>query len=297
MTDTLFPENNTKMNTFDHCCSFCLDPGHNIRTCSDIRIENGWRDILRRSNIIRLLENNNDEDLRDVRVYLETFPELLLTAVAIKFAQSYASDSTQMKINAICWWIYREASRYETLSIEEKGAFLHWMDPDTYLPDGTIIPADDLPEVAVDSDSDLPDLISDDESDNGFIPLTPNVPVSHHLIEPILLCMESAEELGQYSECPICFEEDKTLLDMNTTSCDHSFCHSCIIRHLRRKVDCPMCRAPVRTLQVRQSEHYDAVMEAFGPIRRTSIPVNMTMNIPGVIERFINIIPGRRYVG
>ena len=294
MTDTLFPENNIIMNTNDRCCSFCLDPGHNIRTCSDIRIENGWRDILRRSKF-----HQGPFDEEGLRVYLQHFPDILLKAVAVKYAQSLADHSVEIKINNICLAIQREVVRFHAFSTEEKNAFLHWMDPSTYLPDGSIFPDDYLnePILEVDSDSDIPDLIIDDESDDGFIPLTPNVPISTHLIEPLLLCTESADELGQYSECPICFEEDRTLLDMNTTSCEHSFCHSCIIRHLRRKNDCPMCRAPVRSLQVRQTEHYDAVMEAFGPIRRSLLPVNIPLNIPGIIHRFINTIPTRRYIG
>ena len=144
------------MNHSDRCCSFCLDPGHNIRTCSDIRIENGWRDILRRADFIQG-SHINDEDLSNIiSNYLQTFPELLLTAVAIKYAQSYASDSVETKINNIRMWIYREAARYESLSQEEKNAYLHWLDPGTYLPDGTIL-------VDLVDDSDMPELVSDDD--------------------------------------------------------------------------------------------------------------------------------------
>jgi hypothetical protein len=279
------------------CCSFCLDPGHNIRTCSDIRIENGWRAILRRANIV---EGSpiNDEDVSNVRVYLQTFPEILLTAVAIKYAQSYVSDSTETKINNICMWLYREEARHQSLSDEDRFVYLHWLDPGRYLPDGTIIPDDD----------DIPELVTDDEEDD-FIPFNDVNPVSTRLIEPFLLCMESAEELGKYSECPICFEEDVTLLDMNTTSCEHSFCHSCIMRHLRRRQDCPMCRRQVTTLQVRQSEHYEEVKNAFGPItRNTRIRIFQTQDdtfesnppLPASILRRIQPLdlPSRhRYIG
>lgn len=118
------------------------------------------------------------------------------------------------------------------------------------------------------------EYITDDEIDDEFIPLTSNVKISTHLIEPLLLCTESADELGQYSECPICFEEDINILDINTTYCQHSFCHSCIMKHLRIKNDCPLCRSTVRTLQVRQSEHYDEVMKAFGTIHiNTPLPI------------------------
>ena len=238
-------------------CSFCSEPGHNIRTCSDIRIENGWRDILCRSNFIRF-PNLNDDVLEDVQTYLQTFPTLLLTGVAVQFAQSHVSDSVETKINNIRLWIYREAARYESLPEEEKGGYLYWLDPGTYLPDGTL-----LPDLEDDFD-DLPDLVTDDEDD--FIPFNDVTPISNYLIEPRLLCTESADELAAQCECPICFEEDRTLFDMNTTSCQHSFCHSCIMTHLRIKNSCPMCRTTVTTLQVRKTENYDEVNEVFGPI-------------------------------
>jgi hypothetical protein len=252
------------------CCSFCDEPGHNIRTCTDYRIENGWREILRRADFIRGLD---DEGLENVIHSLQTFPPLLLTAVAVKYAQSYANDSMETKLNNIRLWIQHETARYESLSQEDKFAYLHWLDPGTYLPDGTIIPHDD----------DVPELVTDDEDEDDFIPVNDINPVSTHLIEPFLLCIESADELAEQCECPICFEEDRTLLDMNTTSCEHSFCHSCIMRHLRTKDSCPMCRTTVRTLQVRQAEHYDEVKEAFGSITRHT-PIRIFQAPDGTFE-------------
>ena len=42
-------------------------------------------------------------------------------------------------------------------------------------------------------------------------------------------------------DCPICYN---TLSDINvcTTNCGHSFCMNCMIKHLKNKTDCPMCR-------------------------------------------------------
>jgi hypothetical protein len=280
------------------CCSFCDEPGHNIHTCTDVRIENGWRDILRRANI-QQGSFLDDEGIANVIHSLQTFPTVLLTAVAVQYAQSYVDDSMETKLNNLRSWIQHEASRYETLSHEDKCVYLHWLDPGTYLPDGTILPNDD----------DIPELVTDDDDDDGLIPFNDSNTVSTYLIDPFLLCIESAEELGQYSECPICFEEDRTLLDMNTTSCEHSFCHSCIMRHLKRRQDCPMCRTQVTTLQVRQSEHYDEVKNAFGPITRDT-PISIfpmpdgtfesTPPLPASILRRIRPLdlPSRhRYVG
>lgn len=240
-------------------CSFCAEPGHNIRTCSDIRIPNGWRDIIRRSKIH---EGPLQEEL--LRSYLLTFPYRVLQGVSVQYAESLAQDSIDTQIDNICLAIHREAARYEILSTEEKNAFLHWMDPSTYLPDGTIIPDDDFPEVEWGTIDTPPDI----EWGPDFIPFSDDHPLFSYLIEPLLLCLETNEELGQLHECPICFREEITLLDMNTTSCQHSFCHSCIMTHLKYKNNCPMCRASIKTLQVRHQEHYDNVNELFGPITK-----------------------------
>jgi hypothetical protein len=104
-----------------------------------------------------------------------------------------------------------------------------------------------------DSEDDMPDLVAINEDE--FI--------STQLIEPVFI------EGGEYIECSICFDEEKTLLDLDTTACMHSFCHSCIMKHLKRKVDCPMCRASVKTLQVRRQENFDEVNKTFGLITQS----------------------------
>jgi len=227
------------------CCSFCDEAGHNIRTCNDVRISNGWREILRRSNLHRgsLL---NDEDLGDVRRYLLTLPFLLVTGIAVQMGGSRAQDFVEAQMDSICNRIYTEAVRFEELPYEEKNSYLHWMDPDRY-------PTED------DVDT---DYYSEDSDDDGNLYFNDEMTPSH-TIQPLLLCLEYAEELAQYTECPICYSEETTLLDMNVTACQHSFCHSCIVKHLERKNDCPMCRAPVEILQVRHQEHYDKVLHLF----------------------------------
>ena len=42
-------------------------------------------------------------------------------------------------------------------------------------------------------------------------------------------------------ECPICYD---TLSNVNvcTTKCGHSFCMDCMVKHLKNKSNCPMCR-------------------------------------------------------
>ena len=218
-------------------CSFCAENGHNIRTCPDARIENGWRDILRRAKI-----HQGPLDEVALREYLVTFPVRVVIGVAVQYAGSLAQDYIRSQIDGICLQVHSQAGLYELFSTEQRNAFLHWMDPSIYLPDGTIIPDDDLPELEWGS-------LEDD-------------PVFSPSIVPVLLSPEEEEtEVSQSIECPICYGEEIPFLDMNTTNCQHMFCHSCITRHLERTHSCPICRSTIKTLQVRQQEHYDKVIE------------------------------------
>lgn len=119
--------------------------------------------------------------------------------------------------------------------------YLNQMDPENYLLE--------------DSEDDMPDLVAINEDE--FIPFSSAPPVSTQFIEPVFI------EGGDYIECSICFDEEKILLDLDTTACKHSFCHSCIMNHLKRKADCPMCRASVKTLQVRRQDNFDEIKETF----------------------------------
>ena len=217
-------------------CSFCAENGHNIRTCPDARIENGWRDILRRSKI-----HQGPLDEVALREYLATFPVRVVIGVAVQYAGSLAQHSILSQIDYICIYVHEQAALYEMFCTEQRNAFLHWMDPSIYLPDGSIIPDDDLPELEWGS-------LDDD-------------PVFSPSIVPILLSPEEDEEVSQSIECPICYEEEIPFLDMNTTSCRHMFCHDCSMKHLHRTHSCPICRSTIKTLQVRQQEHYDKVNE------------------------------------
>jgi len=245
--------------TTTRCCAFCSEPGHDIRSCNDIRISNCWRDILCHT-YIQAGSLLSDDDLEHVHTYIRTLDPHLVRVVAVQMGHCRSRDSLETQIDRICMSVYLEAARYEQLSLEEKREFLHWMDPENH-------PLEVITETSDDVD-DLPDLITDDD----YIPFNDDYQ-SLHLIEPLLLCLESVEELGKNSECPICFEEGTNLLDMDTTACQHSFCHSCIIKHLQTKPNCPMCRAPVNTLQVRHKDHYDEIRKIFG-----TIPVNRPLD-------------------
>lgn len=75
-----------------------------------------------------------------------------------------------------------------------------------------------------------------------------------------IICLDTAEELAQSTECYICFEPDVRAVDMVETNCNHSFCHRCVTTHLEnikfRHVapDCPMCRTQISVLTTKDIE-------------------------------------------
>ena len=78
-------------------------------------------------------------------------------------------------------------------------------------------------------------------------------------IATTILCTETAAQLQQHQDCPICYSDDTKLIDMITTNCNHEFCKTCICRHIdgaptNRRACCPMCRADIRSLFVKDVE-------------------------------------------
>lgn len=74
-----------------------------------------------------------------------------------------------------------------------------------------------------------------------------------------ILCTETAAELQQHQDCPICYSDETKLMDMISTNCNHEFCKTCICRHIdgvpaNRRACCPMCRADIKSLNVRDVE-------------------------------------------
>ena len=57
-------------------------------------------------------------------------------------------------------------------------------------------------------------------------------------------------------ECQICMD---LLVEPITTICGHTFCKICLIRYLRTKLNCPMCRKPI--LQSKESLAKNVMLE------------------------------------
>jgi hypothetical protein len=91
--------------------------------------------------------------------------------------------------------------------------------------------------------------------------------VSNWVVEPMLLCLETEEELQQETFCAICLENYKKL-EIVTTNCNHEFCNGCMCNHLdyqcsKENPTCPMCRTTVKTLEIKDADFYDNLYERY----------------------------------
>ena len=262
------------------CCTFCRNPGHTISVCQDPRIEETWKYCLREVDI-RLGNDMEEEDLRDVDRLLRELPLPFLRVLGVQFGGVTVRSTPELHISAIKAAILAEAEKFIYLRWNERIDYLNWMDPDSY----------DFREEESEEqeDQDQIDLntafIEEDPTDIShfaFFDTTPIIlddiesyeniwndeeAVSNSIkIEPMMLCLETSTELSTLIECNVCLEE-KTAIHFDTTNCGHSFCHSCICHHLdtsKNGATCPNCRTIIRTLEVKDAENYDDIVKRYG---------------------------------
>jgi hypothetical protein len=83
-----------------------------------------------------------------------------------------------------------------------------------------------------------------------------------------ILCTESANELQQPCDCPICYGDEVKCIEMVETGCNHQFCAYCISRHIsqrpvNQKACCPLCRAEISSLVVKDPELHQELSDRF----------------------------------
>jgi ssRNA-specific RNase YbeY (16S rRNA maturation enzyme) len=195
-----------------------------------------------------------------------------------------------LHISAIKAAILVEAEHFVYLRWNERIDYLNWLDPDSYDFEEQEIEEDELRQVEIDESIviDLNAAFMDEEDPTdithfaffdrrpmsleeiGSYQIVWDEPqetpiVSYTQIEPMMLCLETAEELSAVFECTVCLEE-KSAIHFDTTNCGHSFCHSCICHHLdtsKNGSTCPNCRTMIRTLEVKDAENYDDIVKRY----------------------------------
>ena len=84
-----------------------------------------------------------------------------------------------------------------------------------------------------------------------------------------ILCLESADELQQPCDCPICYGDEIKCIQMVETGCSHQFCGYCISRHIdqprpdNKKACCPLCRTEISSLVVKDIELHQELVAKF----------------------------------
>ena len=63
-------------------------------------------------------------------------------------------------------------------------------------------------------------------------------------LSKIHLDIHKTEKIYDETSCPICME-DFTKRNISGTECGHKFCTTCLMRHLRKKNNCPCCRSVI----------------------------------------------------
>jgi len=303
---------NTQMNT--RCCSFCRNPGHTINQCQDPRIEETWKYCLRETDL-RLGYEMDEDDLFDVETLLRQLPLPFLRVLGVQMGKIYVRSSIDTHITAIKGNIYSEAKYFTCLRWDERIEYLKWLDPDSYDFEAfeqeideyeSIIdefeeeivafeeevtefeaevnddsqPIDDLNSAFIQEDDDPNDITHFAYYDRT--PMTVeelntiwDIPDYHPMIEPLILCLETARELSELKECVVCLDE-KTAIHFDTTNCGHSFCHDCICHHLdtsKNGPTCPNCRTMICTLEVKDIENYDDIVKRYGKPEEVALDI------------------------
>jgi hypothetical protein len=115
-------------------------------------------------------------------------------------------------------------------------------------------------------------VIQYESAEDEFIPFLPTnlhaqfeAEAKKFDIVPLMICMETLEELEVETECAICYESHK-LEDSITLNCQHKFCHGCISQTLskcsKRVPTCALCREPMKTMVIKRETIYES-MSAF----------------------------------
>jgi hypothetical protein len=108
-------------------------------------------------------------------------------------------------------------------------------------------------------------------------------------IEPLLLCLETADELKEELLCSICLD-NHTKLSMVITNCGHEFGKTCMCSHLDHQISnnrnptCPLCRTEVRTLEIKDVEFYDELYERYVTAPSAEVPLDIPNDLESVSD-------------
>lgn len=214
-------------------CAFCLQTGHTIQFCRDSLIGESFKHLIGVS-----IDSTN---FGPTRMLLADYTDTLIIAISVQMSRTLPSESRDLHIERIIDAVKIETDYLSQLTGIHRDEYLRWLN-DSESDDDSVIELDD----SIMNMATIFDRIQDET-----VPERPTA---------LLLCIETQEELREPADCDVCFET-KTVFDMDTFQCRHPFCHDCVLQLLVRNthVSCPLCRAPVKTIEVKDTEHFDEI--------------------------------------
>jgi hypothetical protein len=236
-----------------HNCSYCGLIGHTINDCAHPYIEETWKYILGGIPFHSPPELSTylQESYGAIDHYLSIILEnQLLYAIGIQYGNGQITDTEEEQVYNVMNRIFTEIERFETMNQEEQREFLAWL----YETNGENLGMVFNQEGEGEEQEEEQEQEEQEEQEKKPI-----------LIEPVILCLETASELCELFECSICLDEKK-IISQNTTNCQHSFCHECICRHIdtsKNGSSCPLCRTQITSIEVKDMEHYENIRQKY----------------------------------
>lgn len=237
-------------------CMFCKIVGHPISECMDPIIEDTWKYVISNTDLQRnadlILGNTADNDCANARRILEDYDNKLISVLAVQKVGMLMRDSRANQITGLSNRIREEVQYFRSLSGIQRNEYLEWLYP------GEDISDDDDASSWFSEDGEMPEfdttIFDDDvpcEKEGKWV-----------TIEPIILCIETCQELTTATECVICYEE-KTVLNMDIFQCQHPYCHTCVMKMMDqpKPPNCPFCREPVQTIEVKDVDNYNDIQK------------------------------------
>jgi hypothetical protein len=216
-------------------CAFCLENGHTIQFCRASLIGDSFKHMIRVSV--------DSPDFSNTRRLLADYTDTLVCAVSVQLSRALPHESREHHVEKIIEAVNIEINYLRQLTGIHRDEYLRWLN-DNDTDDDSVLDLDD----SVLNMATIFDRLPDEDE--------PDRPTA------LLLCIETQEELREPAECGICLET-KTVFDMDTFQCQHPFCHGCVLELLVRntKISCPFCRIHVKTIEVKDTEHFDEIHE------------------------------------
>jgi len=214
-------------------CTFCLQTGHTIQFCRDSLIGESFKHLIGVS-----IDCPNFDP---IRMLLADYTDALIIAISVQMSRTLPSESRETHIEKIIDAVKIETDYLSQLTGIQRDEYLRWLN---------------------DSESDEDSVLELDDSVLNMATIFDRLPDETIPERPaaLLLCIETQEELREPAECGICLET-KTVFDMDTFQCQHPFCHGCVLQLLVRntRISCPFCRTHVKTIEVKDTEHFDEI--------------------------------------